>query len=542
VPGLTGLTVLARGGYATIYQAVQESVGRDVAVKIENRSLESDHDKGRFLREARAAGRMSSHPHVVDLFDAGVTADGHPYLIMELCAGSYADRIRSAPLGPIEVRDVGAKIADALADAHDLGVLHRDVKPANILVSGFGEPALADFGLAVLAEARDVSTTLEVLTPAYAPREMFRHSTEPSPAADVYSLCATLYALLRGKPPRWQEDRNPSLITLIELFDRPIPDLPGVPSHLLDLLRAGMCNDPAGRPSARELTERLAAVPMPADSAPPAPDALPARPVITVTGDPPDAWSLPTQPRPTQPRPAQPQQVQPQPPGRAAPGGPAAGPGPDSRDGSDPGRTMPVPRRGWPFAAAGAAVLLLGLIAAAGWYGVGPGSSSGRQAHAAATLGRGRSTSTGRAPSGGAGGGAPQASDSAAPIAAGRCVLGMFGAACPGTAQCFDQLAVSGGEVQARSLPCTGPHTWEVFALGTLPSDLSGIGYSGIRGSQNVARLCNPATLTLVDLQAASWQIDVLPPSPAAFAGGDRTFRCLAGTGPNKQTTSVFGR
>ena len=230
VPGLTGLTVLARGGYATVYRAVQESIGRDVAVKIENRSLDSDHDQRRFMREARAAGRMSSHPHVVDLFDAGVLPDGHPYMIMELCEGSYADRLRAERLAPAEVRDVGTKIADALADAHRLGVLHRDVKPANILVSGFGEPALADFGLAVLTEMRDVSTTLEVLTPAYAPREMFRYNCEPSPAADVYSLCATLYALLRGKPPRWLDDRDPSLITLIELFDRPVPDLPGVPS------------------------------------------------------------------------------------------------------------------------------------------------------------------------------------------------------------------------------------------------------------------------------------------------------------------------
>ena len=69
---------------------------------------------------------------------------------------------------------------------------------------------LADFGLAVLAEARDSSVTLEVLTPAYAPPEMFQHSP-PSPAVDVYALCATLYAVMSGKPPRWQADRNPSL-------------------------------------------------------------------------------------------------------------------------------------------------------------------------------------------------------------------------------------------------------------------------------------------------------------------------------------------
>src|SRR5690349_2160210 len=186
VPGLTGLTVLARGGYATVYRAVQESVGRDVAVKVENRTLASEKDQRRFLREARAAGRMSSHPHVVDLFDAGVTLDNHPYLIMELCHGTYADRMKTNPLSHVEARVVGSKIADALADAHLLGVLHRDVKPANLLIDRFGEPALADFGLAVLTETREISFTLE-LTPAYAAPEMFHHG-RPVPASDVYSL------------------------------------------------------------------------------------------------------------------------------------------------------------------------------------------------------------------------------------------------------------------------------------------------------------------------------------------------------------------
>ena len=109
-------------------------------------------------------------------------------------------------------------------------MLHRDVKPANILHSHFNSAVLADFGLAVLAEARDASVTLEVLTPAYAPPEMFSHSP-PSPAVDVYALCATLYAVMQGKPPRWQAERNPSLVTLLEMFNQPIPELPGVPDR-----------------------------------------------------------------------------------------------------------------------------------------------------------------------------------------------------------------------------------------------------------------------------------------------------------------------
>jgi serine/threonine protein kinase len=259
VPGLTGLSVLARGGYATVYRAVQASVGRDVAVKVENRRLESERDQHRFLREARAAGRMSGHPNVIDLFDAGMTASGHPFLIMELCEASYADRMKTNPLSPVEARDVGVKIADALADAHALGVLHRDVKPANLLISRFGEPQLADFGLAVLAEVRDHSIVLDVLTPAYAPPEMFRYA-QPSPAADVYALSATLYALMRGRPARWRDEFNPSLLAGGDVFGEPIPDVPGVPPEFMTLLRAGMATDEHRRPTAVELRDALLAL------------------------------------------------------------------------------------------------------------------------------------------------------------------------------------------------------------------------------------------------------------------------------------------
>ena len=494
VPGLSGLSVLARGGYATVYRAIQVSVARDVAVKVENRTLDNERDQRRFLREARAAGRMSSHPHVVDLFDAGVTADQHPYLIMELCDGSYADRMRDAPLEPAEAREVGIKIADALADAHQLGVLHRDVKPANILRSRFGEPALADFGLAILAETRDSSVTLEVLTPAYAPPEMFRHSA-PSPSVDVYALCATLYAVMRGKPPRWREDRNPSLITLMELFNQPIPDLPGVPRGLMDVLRHGMANEPESRPSAEQLRDMLSGVSL---TEPPrgvyvsrsyAPPAAPASPAIS---------------------------VEPPSPSPAYPVSPGVGAGhlapPRSPSFVPPHDNTPTVgsksrRRGLPWILGGvAALVLLAAVSATAWYVAGRPDPT--------------TSPTAQVPTSGAP--LPSLAGGALP----GCLLPLAGGRCTEELECYGPADADGPGIRAPRVDCRGRHTWEAYAVGDLPA---GVDPGDVADEPAVKSLCTDSTFmrTTLLLSTQGWEFEVLRPE------GDRTFRCLAGKGRN---------
>src|SRR3954467_1709240 len=140
VPGLSVFETIGHGGYSVVYLARQESVGRDVALKIDNRVVREERDRRRFLREARAAGLLTEHPNVISVFDAGITGDNRPYLVMELCrSGSLAARLREeGALPPADVREVGIQIADALAAAHEAGVLHRDVKPANILINEVG--------------------------------------------------------------------------------------------------------------------------------------------------------------------------------------------------------------------------------------------------------------------------------------------------------------------------------------------------------------------------------------------------------------------
>lgn len=256
LPGLTGLVPIAWGGYSTVYRARQASVDRAVAVKIDNGTLDTELERRRFAYEARATGRVSGHPHVIDLFDAGVSGDGHPYLVMELCTGSYAARIGSA--GPDEVREVGRWIADALAAAHESGVLHRDVKPANLLTSQYDSPMLADFGLAVLLDQRDGAAPLDPLTPAYAPPESLQFGTAPTPAGDVYALGATLYALLAGHPPRLPGPGVPTVAVLMERYQQPVPALPGVPEGLHAVLCRSLATDPADRPTAAQLRDLLA--------------------------------------------------------------------------------------------------------------------------------------------------------------------------------------------------------------------------------------------------------------------------------------------
>ncbi|SCL39893.1 Protein kinase domain-containing protein [Micromonospora pallida] len=478
VPGLTDLQVFARGGYATVYRAVQISVGREVAVKVENRTLDNERDQARFLREARAAGRMSSHPHVVDLFDVGVTVDRHPYLIMELCDGSYAERMRTSPLGPVEARDLGVKIADALAHSHAAGVLHRDVKPANILHSHFNPAVLADFGLAVLAEVRDPTVTMEVLTPAYAPPEMFHHSP-PSPAVDVYALCATLYAVMHGRPPRWQSERNPSLVTVLEMFNQPIPGLPGVPDELVDVLRLGMSNDPGARPSAVELRGLLAGLSLGTSD-------HPHHQGTSFVGP----WRHP---------------------------GPAERTGDDSSRGrtghpaprppvDDSHPTVPAParrRRRWFLGGAG----VLALVASAGagaWVGSIPERPEPLPSTTAVA------------------GTLPGCADGTAELPA--------GGRCADELQCFGPVRVRGTRAQAVRVRCDRRHTWESYAEGNLPVELAGADHDTVKAAPAVTRVCNPTTFRLTSglTQADGWKLEVLPPDTE---DSEQTYRCLAGRG-----------
>jgi serine/threonine protein phosphatase PrpC/tRNA A-37 threonylcarbamoyl transferase component Bud32 len=235
---------LGEGGAATVYRARQIGLGRDVAIKLIHRRISTHRDRRRFRREVDATVRLSEHPNVVTLFNADTLDDGRPYLVMELCTGgSLADRLRRAgAMSAGHVRDIGVQVADAVAAAHNHDVLHRDIKPGNLLVTKFGRVALADFGIAALPTPdRELSVTLS-MTPTYAAPEVL-DGGDPDVAGDIYALGATLYALLAGRAP-YAPDRDLPPVALIAFVrreqDNPVPDIPGTPASLITVLRRAL--------------------------------------------------------------------------------------------------------------------------------------------------------------------------------------------------------------------------------------------------------------------------------------------------------------
>jgi serine/threonine protein kinase len=263
LPGYQIGEVLGRGGFATVYRARQLSLDRDVAVKVLNADLATPGDRRRFERERSALSRLSVHPNVVEVHDAGITAENRPYLVMRLYPnGSLSDRLsESGPVPADEVVAMVTAIACALDEAHGAGILHRDVKPSNVLLSQDGTPILADFGIAGLVTPEPDSShfSTAVFSLAHvAPEILSEHRY--SVASDVYALASTTYQLLTGRPPF--PPRDPRIGSLI--LDEPPPqlDVPGLPPQLEAAVLRGLAKNPEYRPRsagdfARSLTDPI---------------------------------------------------------------------------------------------------------------------------------------------------------------------------------------------------------------------------------------------------------------------------------------------
>ncbi|MFD0277289.1 serine/threonine-protein kinase [Kitasatospora sp. NPDC127111] len=253
--------LLGRGGMGTVWRAHDQLLDRDVAVKEVSVGGPPGEEVTvlytRMQREARAAARVK-HPGIVTVHDV-LEQDGRPWIVMELVDGrSLADAIAAdGPLSPREAARVGAQVLAALERAHEAGVVHRDVKPANVLLEEGGRVVLTDFGIAAFEGSTRVTRVGDVVgSPDYLAPEQITGERPPGPASDLWSLGATLYTAVEGRPPFGRPTAGSTLHAVVA---DPLPE-PRRAGPLGPVLDALLRKDPDARPTDDQARRLLAAV------------------------------------------------------------------------------------------------------------------------------------------------------------------------------------------------------------------------------------------------------------------------------------------
>ncbi|WP_327098161.1 protein kinase [Nocardia vinacea] len=257
--GFADAEEIGRGGFGVVYRCVQVALDRTVAVKVLTAELDADN-QARFFREQRAMGRLTGHPNIVTVLGVGVIASGLPYLVMPYHRLDSLDAwIRGRGRLPVEeVLRIGVKIAGALESAHRVGIVHRDVKPGNILLTDYGEPALTDFGIARMSDSFQTAAGTLTGSPAFTAPEVLEGQA-PTPAADVYGLGATLFCALTGHAAFERRSGENVVSQFLRITTQPVPDLgeSGIPEDVSAVVATAMSRDPRERPTAAGLGETI---------------------------------------------------------------------------------------------------------------------------------------------------------------------------------------------------------------------------------------------------------------------------------------------
>jgi serine/threonine protein kinase len=365
------LAQIAGGGMGTVWRARDELLGRQVAVKQVLPPTGADDElidqqRQRALREGRIAARLS-HPHAISVYDVA-TEDGQPWLVMEYLPSRSLAQVLfdDGPLRPDQVAQIGAQVADALAATHEAGIVHRDVKPANVLVGEGGDieglVKITDFGISHAIGDVTLTQTGQITgTPAFLAPEVAQ-GAEMDEASDVFSLGATLYTCLEGEPPFGTDDNALRLLHRVAGGSVRPPVRAG---SLTGPLMAMLADDPAARPTMTEVRDQLAHLAAGRDGDPTT--VLLARTDLRPAPGRTRTASLPAPPTPT-PAPA----PAPPPPSRPTAPAPAATPPPAPA----PAQSRPERRRRWPLVVTGLVLLLL-VGGGAAWLAATSGDGDG---------------------------------------------------------------------------------------------------------------------------------------------------------------------
>ena len=254
VDGFEGVEQLDRGGFGTVYRAIRSSTGGVVAIKVLDPAQAGGDAKlleRRLRREIAALLRLKGHPNVVQVEEV-VTTPGGPGIVMEFMDGGAVVGVDTPPMSAVESATIGAGIASALAAAHEVGIVHRDVKPKNMLKNSFSQVKLCDFGIAAIVKSSEFATRTTSLSVQYASPEELDEAPDIGPPTDVYSLGASLYHLWSGSPPSFRAGR------LGESVSTPRGDNPGpADAKLAAFIDQCMQVEPALRPTAQSAHRAL---------------------------------------------------------------------------------------------------------------------------------------------------------------------------------------------------------------------------------------------------------------------------------------------
>lgn len=255
---------LGRGGMGVVYRGTQVTLDRTVAIKMLPAHLADADNQERFRREALTLARLA-HPNIVHIYDVE-EADGHSFIMMEhVGGGSLGDRLRSAaPVSPAQAVEVMTPVLSALHAAHLAGVVHRDIKPDNILFTESGRPKLTDFGIAHMRDSGSRTRTGVMLgTPYYMSPEQAQ-GRPVTAAADLYAVGVVLYEMLGGQVPFTGQDPLSVALKHVQEVPRPLRELrPELPVALCDLVHRALSKDPEARfTSAAAMQDALERTPL----------------------------------------------------------------------------------------------------------------------------------------------------------------------------------------------------------------------------------------------------------------------------------------